>query len=118
VFLQHFVSIAKALADEGRLRVLVALADRELCVCEIIELLGLAPSTVSKHLSILRQAGIVEARKNGRWIYYRLAGKDAQSEVRAAIEWVRESLSRDPLARDDAKRVSRIVSRRMDACKS
>jgi len=116
--LQHFVSIAKALADEGRLRVLVALADRELCVCEIIELLGLAPSTVSKHLSILRQAGVVEARKNGRWIYYRLAGKDAPREVKAAVEWVRTSLAADPLVRDDAKRVSRIVSRRVDACKS
>ena len=116
--MQHFVSIAKALADEGRLRVLVALADRELCVCEIIELLGLAPSTVSKHLSILRQAGIVEARKDGRWIYYRLAEKGAPREVTAAIEWVRGSLSKDRVTREDAKRVTRIVSRRVDACKS
>jgi len=116
--LQRFASIAKALGDEGRLRVLVALAGRELCVCEIIELLGLAPSTVSKHLSILRQAGIVEARKNGRWIYYRLAEKDVPREVTAAIEWVRGSLSKDPVTLEDAKRVSRIVRRRVDSCRS
>lgn len=116
--MQHFVSIAKALTDEGRLRVVAALADRELCVCEIIELVGLAPSTVSKHLSILRQAGIVESRKDGRWIYCRLAGKDASREVTAAIQWVRGSLSKDPLVRADAKRVARITSRRVDACRS
>jgi len=49
------------------------LSGGELCACQIIEMLGLAPSTVSKHMSILRQAGLVETRKEGRWIYYRLA---------------------------------------------
>jgi ArsR family transcriptional regulator, arsenate/arsenite/antimonite-responsive transcriptional repressor len=46
-----------------------------LCLSQIIELLGLAPSTVSKHMAILHQAGLAETRKDGRWIYYRLAGE-------------------------------------------
>ena len=45
----------------------------ELCACQITELFGLAPSTMSKHLSILYQAGLVDSRKEGRWIYFRVA---------------------------------------------
>ena len=63
----------KALADENRLRILYALKDKELCACRIIALLELAPSTVSKHLAILRSARLVDCRRDGRWMYYRLA---------------------------------------------
>jgi DNA-binding transcriptional ArsR family regulator len=62
-----------ALSDESRLRLLYALRHGELCVCQLIALMELAPSTVSKHLSLLRDAGLVDSRKNGRWVYYRLA---------------------------------------------
>ncbi len=54
--MHSFMAITKALADENRIRILLALDGRELCVCQIIELLGLAPSTVSKHMSVLSQA--------------------------------------------------------------
>jgi ArsR family transcriptional regulator, arsenate/arsenite/antimonite-responsive transcriptional repressor len=63
------LDVLKALADETRLRALCALRGGELCVCQLIALLELAPSTVSKHLSILRAARLVESRKEGRWIY-------------------------------------------------
>jgi len=99
----------RALADENRVRVLLALEGRELCVCQIIELLGLAPSTVSKHMSILKQARLVEARKDGRWMYYRLAGKDAPREVRDAIAWVCRSVSASRKIREDAKRLKKIL---------
>ena len=66
----EFMTVIKALADGNRVRILSVLAGRELCVCQIIEMLGLAPSTVSKHLSILRQARLVDDRKEGRWMYY------------------------------------------------
>ena len=64
----EFMNMTKALSDQNRIRVLMALRKRELCVCQIIELLGLAPSTVSKHMSILRHARLVESRKEGIWI--------------------------------------------------
>ena len=67
--MRELLAITKALADESRVRALVALTRGELCVCQIAELLQLAPSTVSKHLSILRQGGLVEFEKRGRWIY-------------------------------------------------
>jgi len=62
----------KALGDETRLRILALLAERELCVCEILAVLELPQSTVSRHLAILRRAGWVLDRRQGSWMYYRL----------------------------------------------
>ena len=65
------VKVFKALSDASRLRALYALREHELCVCQIVELLGLAPSTVSKHMSILSRAELVTSTKKGRWVYFR-----------------------------------------------
>jgi len=71
--MREIMDMLKALADENRLRALCALRGGELCVCQLIALLDLAPSTVSKHLTILRAARLVESRKDGHWMYYRLS---------------------------------------------
>ena len=91
--MKDFLNITKALADENRLRMLLALQNGELCVCQITELMGLATSTVSKHLSVLYQAGLLNARKEGRWMYYSLPGKGAPTAAREAVGWVRRSLA-------------------------
>jgi ArsR family transcriptional regulator, arsenate/arsenite/antimonite-responsive transcriptional repressor len=104
-----FMAISKALGDENRVRMLLALRKQELCLCQIVELVGLAPSTVSKHMSILRQSRLVEGRKAGRWQYYRLAGPNVSPTIRQAIEWVRKSLADDPRAVGDAERLERIL---------
>jgi len=107
--MQRLLSVTKALADRNRLRALVALGRGELCVCQITELLGLAPSTVSKHLSILQQAGLVASRKEGRWIHYRLAKAAASPPpVAGAIRWVRSSVAKDEEIRRDARRLRQI----------
>lgn len=103
------MNITKALADENRVRTLLALRSGELCVCQITELFGLAPSTVSKHLSILAQAGLVESRKEGRWIYYRLPDKEAAVEIREAIDWVEKALGSEPRVKEDVKSLKRIL---------
>jgi ArsR family transcriptional regulator len=110
--MREVLDITKALADGNRLRVLLALQGGELCVCQIVALLELAPSTVSKHMSILRQARLVDDRKDGRWVYYRLPGRDAPNAAQEAITWVRRSLARSPQTRRDAKRLQEIL--RMD----
>ncbi len=107
--MRDFLTVAKALADENRVRALLALQGRELCVCQIIELLQLAPSTVSKHMSILGQARLVENRKNGRWVYYRLADDDVPVEASEALAWVRKALSSDPQTRRDGARLKQIL---------
>lgn len=64
--------IAKALAHPSRLLILEALEDREVCVCDLTNLVGADQSTVSKHLAVLKQAGLVEDRKDGAMVYYKL----------------------------------------------
>ena len=71
--MRELMAVVKALADENRVRIVLALQPGELCVCQIVELLRLAPSTVSKHMSILEAARLVDRRKQGRWMFYRLA---------------------------------------------
>jgi DNA-binding transcriptional ArsR family regulator len=105
----EFLNITKALAEENRLRILLALEVEELCVCQIIELLELAPSTVSKHMSVLRQARLVDSRKDGRWTYYRLADVGAPSEVHDAIAWVKKSLAANEYIREDARKLEEIL---------
>ncbi len=103
------MNLTKALADENRVRILLALRKGELCVCQVTELLGLAPSTVSKHLSILIQAGLLESRKDGRWIYYRLPGQEAPVAAREAVAWVRNSLAKDPQIAKDAQHLATLL---------
>ncbi len=103
----EILNITKALSDENRIRALMMLKGGELCVCQIIEMLGLAPSTVSKHMSILRQAGLVETRKEERWIYYRLADNNAL-KVSEILAWLGKHLKNDKRVLDDTVQYRRI----------
>ncbi|MBW1648909.1 MAG: metalloregulator ArsR/SmtB family transcription factor [Deltaproteobacteria bacterium] len=106
----EIMAVTKALSDETRVRLLAALQDGELCVCQLIELIGLAPSTVSKHLSILRSARLIEGRKNGRWMYYRLAGAQAPPAARSALAWLIEALKDNPLILEDRRRLAQVMT--------
>ena len=107
--MKEFLNITKALADENRLRMLMALREGEVCVCQIAEWTGLALSTVSKHLSVLYQAGLVSARKEGRWMYYSLPGKGAPTAAREAVAWVRRSLEGNERIVRDAKQMQKVL---------
>jgi len=107
--MRDLMSVLKALADENRVRILLAVQGRELCVCQIVELLGLAQSTVSKHLSILNQARLVETRKEGRWIFYRSADDDSPIEAREIAAVVSKLLADNSEAGEDAKRLMQIL---------
>lgn len=109
--MRDFMAITKALADENRVRMLLALRGRELCLCQLVELVALAPSTASKHMSILRQARLVDGRKEGRWMYYRWAGSDASPAVRQVLKWAYESLSDDPHVVRDMDKLQEILKR-------
>lgn len=103
------MAVTKALSDEQRVRALAALQGGELCVCQLIELLDLAPSTVSKHLTVLRQARLVESRKDGRWMYYRLPDKDAPKFIHTAVSWVMAAMAQEKTAVEDGKRLKTIL---------
>ncbi|HXX59029.1 MAG TPA: metalloregulator ArsR/SmtB family transcription factor [Thermodesulfovibrionales bacterium] len=76
--MESFILLSKAISDPTRVRMLKLLEGGELCVCEIMEVLGLVQSTASKHLNILKIAGLVESRKGGTWSYYRLAERSRE----------------------------------------
>jgi len=102
--------VTKALADLQRVRILMMLQPGELCVCQILEVLGLAPSTVSKHLSILNTAGLVDSRKEGRWMYYRLPEGAAGASVRPLLKWLDAALEKDETTAKDAKKLKGVVA--------
>jgi DNA-binding transcriptional ArsR family regulator len=82
----------------------MALRDGELCLCHLVCLLVLAPSTLSKHMNILTGAGLVEREKRGRWQYFSLAGENALPDVRRAIEGALAALEDDEdIQRDRGK---------------
>jgi DNA-binding transcriptional ArsR family regulator len=108
--MREFMAVTKALGDENRIRMLLALQGGELCVCQITELFGLAASTTSKHLSILYQAGLLDSRKQGRWMYYSLPGKAAPAAAREAIRWAAKALTGDPRVAEDAARLRKVLT--------
>lgn len=100
--MKRYLAITRALSDANRVRMLCALRHGELCVCQLIELVQLAPSTVSKHLSILYQADLVESVKRGRWVYYSLPEKPRDPTLRKMLVATFEGLGNDPvIARDN-----------------
>lgn len=108
--MRAFMALTKALADETRVRMLLALQGGELCVCQITELFGLAPSTISKHLLILYGAGLVDSRKDGRWMYYSLPGEQASVATRDALHWAAQALADDPCRNEDAVRLKEVLT--------
>jgi len=100
--LRPLVDTLKALAHPVRLRILALLQGGELCVCEVAEVLGLAPSTVSEHLTALRRAGLVREWKVGRWVHVALA---EEASVRPLVEalWPLMAAAEADLAQDLAQ---------------
>lgn len=102
--------VMKALSDPQRVRILMMLRPGELCVCQIVEVLALAPSTVSKHLSILSGAGLVDSRKEGRWAYYRIAEGADGAFAKPVLKWIGDALRGDGAIAQDIKTLGRAVA--------
>lgn len=105
--MQDFVNVMKALSDPGRVAIVMMLQQREMCACEIIPRLGLAQPTVSRHLKILVDAGLILGRKEGIWVHYRLPEKSGKPYIAALLERLPEWLAPSPevqaLVQDIAK---------------
>ena len=95
--MKPFIRVMKALSDPNRVKIMKMLEAKELCVCEITALLGLAQSTVSKHLKLLEDAGLVDSHREGAWVNYRLAdGREspyAAALIRQLKEWLNDEAS-------------------------
>lgn len=108
--IEPVVEIARALTDPLRVRLLAVLRRRELRASQLVAFAGEPPSTVSGHLATLRAAGLVSARRDGRWLHYRLA-ENPSREAAAALRWVFTALRGDPQVRRDRRRIRRVRAR-------
>ncbi|MBD3402030.1 metalloregulator ArsR/SmtB family transcription factor [candidate division GN15 bacterium] len=99
----------KALGDDSRLRIVLALREQELCVCQIVALLELANSTVSQHLTVLRNAGLIESHKRGRWVYYRLSDAAGGLQVGRSLSRLLDAVAAGADWQDDGRRLKRIL---------
>lgn len=108
--MSKLTDILSALSDESRLRTFLILKGRELCVCQIVALLGLATSTVSKHLSILKGAGLISSRKHGRWVYYMRDDKKASAAIKNLIVCIDAAAGETGLGKGDFKKITNICS--------
>jgi len=106
--LRDYEAVLKAAADPNRARILKMLEGGELCVCQIVAALHLSQSTVSKHLSLLRTAGLVEERKVGRWVHFRLGELAVNDYAQPLLALLRGWLAKDATVNADAQRVRRI----------
>jgi ArsR family transcriptional regulator len=106
----------KALADRTRLRILALLVDGEVCVCHIHDTLGLPQPTASRHLAYLRRAGLVEARREGTWMHYRLA--DVDPVVREIIQTAGHAMSHVAGTARDRQRFEKHAGRRLPMVRS
>lgn len=104
---QLVARIGKALDHPIRIRALAALRERELCVCELIELFGLSPSTVSKHMSIVADARLVDRRRVGKWTHYSLP-ENPPEPVAHALAMVMSLVDEDPLILRDREHIPEI----------
>jgi len=101
-----YLNIFKALSDENRLRVLLMLMQRPLCVCEMHEVLDIALSTLSAHLKLMKNTGLIVDEKDGRWVIYRLS---QNSYLHALLANLEKELHLDPTIRNDRLVVFRIT---------
>jgi ArsR family transcriptional regulator len=113
--MNDLVLLARALADPTRIRILAALRQGELCVCELYDALELNQSTLSGHLQIIRQAGLVSTRRQGKWIYYRLE-PNLVPMVDMLFAQYEAGLNADKRLRRDADRLARRLQMRADGC--
>lgn len=105
--MKDLISIFKVLSDENRTRIILMLKIRPLCVCEIHEVLNIALSTISAHLKLMKNAGIIEDAKDGRWVIYDLAR--SRSFTEELIKSLENELRDDPVVKNDRAKISKIT---------
>ena len=113
--MKDFVDVMKALSDPNRVRIVKMLQHKTLCVCEIQAILQIAQPSVSKHLKILENAGLVESKKDGLWVNYYLTDGRASPYVASILGNLRHWMEDDPGLIENIKKLPDV--RREDICK-
>jgi ArsR family transcriptional regulator len=113
--MKPFIKVMKALSDPNRVKIIKMLQQRVLCVCEMRAALNIAQPTVSKHLKLLEDAGLVESDKEGLWVNYRLTDGDSSPYAASVLGNLRHWLNEDKQIADLVKKLPSI--HREDVCR-
>jgi len=106
---RDFETALKAAGDPTRTRILKLLEHGEMCVCQVQAVLDLAPSTVSKHLAVLKAAGLVDDRRDGKWIHYGLTRKSRNPHADAVLALLRGRLESEDRIAADRRRLKQVM---------
>lgn len=104
--LRPYEDVMKAVADPTRVRILKILEEGEMCVCQVIAVIALGQSTISKHLFLLRAARLIKDRRDKKWIHYSLDGKSGNPYASTALRNLRKWLNDDPVIARDRERAA------------
>ncbi|MHB9112492.1 MAG: ArsR/SmtB family transcription factor [Thermoleophilia bacterium] len=115
ITISDYESVLKAAADPVRARILKLLEGQELCVCELIEVLGFSQSTVSGHLSLLKKAGLVKDRREGRWAHYSLTDRKTNPYALPMLALMLGWLDDDAAVRADRRRLAVLKAKSIDS---
>lgn len=107
----HTINVLKSISQPTRMRILLLLAETELCSCELGGILGISQPAVSQHMNVLKRAGLVNERKSGTWVYYQLL----RPSLEEALRWLSLAVSSPRLAkseRTDWLKLDKLLSER------
>lgn len=106
--IEEKTKLFKCLSDPNRLRILKMLQTKSLCVCEITSILQLAASTVSKHLSILKESGFIIEQKDGKWVNYQINPRPADARISSLLSTLDFWIADDQLIISDKQKVQKV----------
>ena len=107
--MKKLANTIKALSDETRLRVMKLLEEREICVCELMQVLDMSQPRISRHLSVLRNAGLVSDRREGKWVYYSLCNGTGNDEIKAILKTIAVLGNNNTAVKKDRKNLRKAV---------
>lgn len=113
--MKDLVAFSHALSDETRWRIIQLIFNEPLCVCELADILKMPQSSVSSHVQVLRQAGLLDAEKCGKWVYYRLA-LNHRRLLSLLGEFFEVTTASDATLKADAKRAEKRLAERDESC--
>ncbi|MCB2182129.1 MAG: metalloregulator ArsR/SmtB family transcription factor [Desulfobulbaceae bacterium] len=113
--MKDFIRVMKALSDPSRIKIIKMLGEKEMCVCEMTAVLELAQPTVSKHMKVLEDAGLVDFSKQGSWVNYRLVQDDSNQYAQTMLIHMKKWLSDDKQVMDVIIRAKSVNRSRINA---
>lgn len=112
--MKDMVRILKVLSDQTRLRIVNMLLEKEVCVCEMVNILGISQPAVSKHIKKLKTAGLVEERQNGYWSYYSIDFKS--NKAKKVVNFIMREIKDEKKLKKDIELLKRVLCKTKKEC--